>query len=290
LNDAAFAVLYNIYSIYIYLEYFKYFLISLYHTKNSYEKTSGTGGFETIEREKGGEKSFMSFFSLLKITLLNSVLNEISVFLPREKKFFEPFEDLAEKAVKAAQLLRELEGDYSKLSYISQELKILEDEADGVVHQIINELFFDHTRVTEEKGDIRDFAHNLDNVVDGVEKAVNRLTFAQTQMLPEPVIEFSGIILEASEEIRRAVSCLKNLRAEEKTLDTCCIKINELENDADEINRKWLKKLMTTSVKNFDALLDRLVLKEIVDILENTMDQCEDVANILDTFRVKGGI
>ena len=232
----------------------------------------------------------MSFSPFVKITLLNAVLSKISAFLPREKKFFDLFENLAGKAVEAAQLLEELGKDYSKLSKISQELKILEDEADGVVHQIINELFFDHTRVTEEKGDIRGFAHNLDNVVDGVEKAVNRLTFTQTRMLPEPVIEFSGIILEASEEIRRAVSFLRNLREEEKTLDTCCIKINELENDADKINRKWLKKLMTTPVKNFDTLLNRLVLKEIVEILENTMDQCEDVANILDTFRVKGGI
>jgi len=37
-------------------------------------------------------------------------------------------------------------------------------------------------------------------------------------------------------------------------------------------------------------VLTRLLLKEIVDILEDTMDNCEDVANILETFRLKGGI
>ena len=47
---------------------------------------------------------------------------------------------------------------------------------------------------------------------------------------------------------------------------------------------------MTTPTKSSDDVLERLLLKEIVAILEDTMDQCEDVANILETFRLKGGI
>jgi uncharacterized protein Yka (UPF0111/DUF47 family) len=224
-----------------------------------------------------------------KALILNSVLHKMT-FLPKERKFFDLFENLAEKTVEAAELLMELGTNYSELSQISEHLRVLEGEADSVVHQIIQELFYDHTRVTEEKGDIRYFAHNLDNVIDGIEKAVVRLTFTQRQTLPEPVSEFSPIILEASQEIRTAVHCLRDMRYEEPTLEMCCVKINELENEADKINRKWLRMLMTTPVKNPNEFLDRLLLREIVDILEDTMDQCEDVANILETFRLKGGI
>jgi len=221
--------------------------------------------------------------------VLNSVLHKMT-FLPHEKKFFDLFEDLADKAVEAAELLVGLGADYSKLSQISAQLEVLEGEADSIVHQIIQGLFYDHTRVTEEKGDIRYFAHNLDNVIDGIEKAVVRLTFTQRQTLPEPVSDFSPIILEASHEIRTAVHCLRDMKCEEPTLEMCCVKTNELENDADKINRKWLRTLMTSPVKNPDELLERMLLREIVDILEDTMDQCEDVANILETFRLKGGI
>jgi len=224
-----------------------------------------------------------------KALTLNSVLHKMT-FLPHERKFFDLFEELTEKAVEAAELLVGLGVDYSKLSQISAQLEVLEGEADSVVHQIIQGLFYDHTRVTEEKGDIRYFAHNLDNVIDGIEKAVVRLTFTQRQTLPEPVSDFSPIILEASREIRKAVHCLRDMKCEEPTLEMCCIKTNELENDADKINRKWLRTLMTPPVKNPDELLERLLLREIVDILEDTMDQCEDVANILETFRLKGGI
>ncbi len=221
--------------------------------------------------------------------LLALVLPKVSIFLPHDRKFFELFEALADKTVEAAELLVELcsAGDYSRICVISERLGILEDEADTIVHEIVHELFFDHTRVTEEKGDIRYFAHNLDNVIDGIEKAVRRLTFTHT--LPESVSEFAPVILEASREISMAVHCLRDMRCEEGSLEAHCIRINELENEADEINRRWLRRLMTTPTKTPDEVLERLLLKEIVEILEDTMDQCEDVANILETFRLKGG-
>jgi uncharacterized protein Yka (UPF0111/DUF47 family) len=229
-------------------------------------------------------------FLSLKVIVLNSVLHKMSVFLPHEKKFFNLFEELAEKAVEAAELLVGVGTKYSELPQISERLRVVEEEADSVVHQIIQGLFYDHTRVTEEKGDIRYFAHNLDNVVDGVEKAVVRLTFTQREEVPKPVVEFSPIILEAAQEIREAVHCIRDISREEENLEIHCIRINELENEADKINRKWLRTLMTTPTEDPTSLLDRLLLKEIVEILEDTMDQCEDVANILETFRLKGGI
>ena len=236
--------------------------------------------------------------------VLNSVLHRVEGFFPRERKFFDLFEDLADKAVEASQLLVDLAADsYSSaqsplntdfrntyLLQTKEKLSRLEDEADSVVHQIIQGLFFDHTRVTEEKADIRYFAHNLDNVIDGAEKAVSRLAFTKRPTIPDSVAEFSPIILEASQEIRTAVHCLRDMKCEEERLENCCIRINELENEADKINRKWLEILMTTPTKNPDEVLERMVLREIVDILEDIMDQCEDVANILETFRLKGGI
>lgn len=239
-----------------------------------------------------------------KLFVLGSVLQGMSVFLPHEKKFFDLFEELADKAVEAAELMAELGAEPRTVDHISlssdarssnlmetrERLKVVEDEGDELVHRVIEGLFHDHTRVTEEKGDIRYFTHNLDNVIDGVEKAVARLAFSHRPLTPEPVSEFAPIILETANEIKRAVCCLRDIRHSEVTLEESCIRINELENVADDINRKWLKRLMTTPTKNPNEVLERLLLKEIVDILEDTMDNCEDVANILETFRLKGGV
>jgi uncharacterized protein Yka (UPF0111/DUF47 family) len=246
-------------------------------------------GFPATRKRVEGETKVRRVFPITAI-IISSVLHKMTVFLPRENKFFNLFEELADKAVEAADLLVDLGTKYPALPQISEQLRRLEEDADSIVHQIIQGLYYDHTRVTEEKGDIRYFAHNLDNVIDGIEKAVVRLSFAQRQEAPESVTEFSPIIKEASEEIRTAVHCLRDLKCEESTLEACCIRINELENEADKVNRKWLRILMTTPVEDPNELLDRLLLKEIVEILEDTMDQCEDVANIMETFRLKGGI
>jgi uncharacterized protein Yka (UPF0111/DUF47 family) len=255
---------------------------------------------------KGKEESTAVLGStpLLKAIMVNSVLHNMSVFLPHDKKFFDLFEELADKAVETAQLLVDLGANYrssaplpldsdsrsSSLLQIREQLNVLEEEGDAIVHQIIQGLFYDHTRVTEEKGDIRYFAHNLDNVIDGVEKAVARLAFTPRPTIPEPVSEFAPIIFETTKEIKNAVCCLRDIRHSEIPLEECCIRINELENEADKLNRKWLRILMTTPTDDPNEVLTRLLLKEIVDILEDTMDNCEDVANILETFRLKGGI
>jgi uncharacterized protein Yka (UPF0111/DUF47 family) len=253
------------------------------------KKGKVSGGFSATLRRVEMETKVRRFPPITAI-IFSSVVLKMSMFLPRDKKFFDLFEELADKAVEAADLLVDLGIKYSDLPQISEQLRMLEEDADSIVHQIIQGLYYDHSRVTEEKGDIRYFAHNLDNVIDGIEKAVVRLSFAQKEEAPESVTQFSPIIKEASEEIRTAVHCLRDLKCEEKTLETCCIRINELENEADKVNRKRLRILMTTPVEDPNELLDRLLLKEIVEILEGTMDQCEDVANILETFRLKGGI
>lgn len=211
-----------------------------------------------------------------------------NMFLPREKQFFNLYEDMAEKIIEAVAFLEDLARDYSKLPKISKELDVLESKADDVVHKIIKDLFLDHTRVTEEKGDIRFFVHNMDNIIDCLEKAVNRLSLYQINTLPGAVEEFLPLLKEAAQEIKKGVKCLRNLGKNGEDLTECCIKINDLENEADKVNRKWLQKIMIEPIKNFGDIHRALAVKEIVDLLENAMDQCEDVADLLENFQLKG--
>ena len=210
------------------------------------------------------------------------------MFLPKEKKFFDLYEAMSDKIIEAVCLMEKLKENYGQLPQIARKIKKKENEADDIVHQIFNQLLYDHTRVTEEKGDIRFFAHNMDNIIDSIEKAVNRLCVYKINFLPKGVIEFIPVLKETSLEIKKGVECLKNLRKNDEELTKCCIKINELENKADQINRKWLEKVLGNPVKGAKDMRQIIALKEIIDTLEYAMDQCEDVANILETFRLKG--
>jgi len=210
------------------------------------------------------------------------------MFLPKGKNFFNLYEALAEKIVKAVELLAKLNGDYSKLHQVAKELNDLEDEADSIVHQVIQELLCDHTKVTEEKGDIRFFVHNMDNVIDSIEKAVNRLHIYRIETLPPVLKEFLPVLKETAAQIKIGVKALRNIRKNDDILAKCCVRINDLENEGDNISRRWLEKIMNNEYPDIKEFKKMLILKETTDILEYALDQCEDVANILETFRLKG--
>lgn len=62
-----------------------------------------------------------------------------------------------------------------------------------------------------------------------------------------------------------------------------CIRINELENDADKLLRKALHRLF----KEKTQPLDIVKWQEIIYRLEIATDKCEDVANVLESIVVK---
>lgn len=210
--------------------------------------------------------------------------------LPKEKKFFDLYEAMADKIIESVELLEKIEKDYSELPKIAKKLNVLEDEADEIVHSVIRNLLYDHTRVTEEKGDIKFLVYNMDNVVDCVEKTASRLLIYQIKNIPQAVIDFTVYLKQAAQEIKTGIDCLRSLSKKGDILAKCCVKINYLENEADKINRKWLQEIMTTPVQTTNEILQALSLKEIVDLLEDAMDQSEDVANILETFLLKGEV
>jgi uncharacterized protein Yka (UPF0111/DUF47 family) len=65
----------------------------------------------------------------------------------------------------------------------------------------------------------------------------------------------------------------------------CGVEINRLENEADRIHQRAVVQL-------FDSEKDPILVmkwKEILDLLEDSTDRCEDVANQLENIIVKHG-
>jgi uncharacterized protein Yka (UPF0111/DUF47 family) len=70
-----------------------------------------------------------------------------------------------------------------------------------------------------------------------------------------------------------------------KNLGQHRVEIHRLENEGDQITREALAQLFTDG-----AQVNELVKwKDIYDLLEQTMDQCEHVANVLEATSIKNG-
>lgn len=205
-------------------------------------------------------------------------------FIPKEPKFFDLFETLAQKVVEGAGLLNQLKENYNELPQTAKDLKRLEEEADVIVHQI-DDLVDQCFVAPFDQEDIKFLVHKIDNVIDNEEDAVYELSISKIEVLPPIIPEFLEINVWTADEIKNAVNCLRKIKKQRKDLSKHCIKIHELENEADYLHRTFRKKMAQSNPQSAVELLQLLKLEKILDYLEEAMDESEGVADILDTIR-----
>jgi uncharacterized protein Yka (UPF0111/DUF47 family) len=90
------------------------------------------------------------------------------------------------------------------------------------------------------------------------------------------------IVVRGCEQIRIAVMEHRNLKKPMKINDAC-VKINELENMADEIYHQLISELFQRE----ENAIELIKHKEILETLEMTTDRVEDVSDILKTIIIK---
>jgi uncharacterized protein Yka (UPF0111/DUF47 family) len=166
-------------------------------------------------------------------------------------------------------------------------LKELEIEADNIGHEVM-----DHLRknfITPLEGeDIDLLRQNLDDIMDYIERGVNRIVIYNIrQPFPREISDYIGIIVSAVGEINQGMKEIKDIKKFRDNLHKRCEKLNGLENDGDEINRQALRELMSTQNVSGDKVMEVIKLKEIYETLENAIDCCENVGNMFESILIK---
>ena len=201
--------------------------------------------------------------------------------LPRQSRFFDLFEESARNMVKAARALKELIDTWEVIDGRVAEITELEHEGDSITHQIIAQVH--RTFVTPfDREDIALLAHTMDDVTDFIHAAADAMLIYKIDQASQRAEELANIILEAAEEIERAVGGLRRHADLKKILERC-VEINRLENMADRVYRAAMAEL-------FDDAMDiTQVIKwrEIYEHMESATDRCEDVANVLEGVALK---
>jgi len=200
--------------------------------------------------------------------------------IPREVKFFEMFSEIAENVRVGAQVLSDLlhHYDYETMPASVARIAEIEHRGDEMTHTILIKL--NQTFITPfDREDIHLLASSLDDVLDFIFSASDRLvTYKITAPSPSAKV-LAGIILKQTEELGKAVAQLdKGTRVLEH-----CVEVNRLENEADKVSREAIGRL-------FDGDYDPITLiklKELLEVLEEASDKAEDVANVLETVILK---
>jgi predicted phosphate transport protein (TIGR00153 family) len=201
-------------------------------------------------------------------------------FVPQEERFFELFDQAAQNVVKGAGLLLELVGDTSRAETLRREIEEVEHEGDIITHEIADRL--NRTFVTPfDHEDIHELAGRLDDILDNIEATADRMFLYEAGTPTKEMIDLVQVLAEATQVLQKAVNGLNNMKNARRILDYC-IEIHRLENVGDEDSRIAL----ATLFKGTDAI-HALKWKEIYDHVEEALDNCEDVASIVEGIVVK---
>jgi len=198
--------------------------------------------------------------------------------LPRKSEFFVLFEQHAQNAVEAAEALAKLFGDFTDVENKVRDIHAIEHHGDKLNHEIVRHL--NETFVTPlDREDIVGLASRIDDITDVCYDVSELVQLFKVRSIRPQAVRQAKVLVTAASEV---VEMLKNLEGL-KNLEPYWIKIHTLENEGDQIWREAVAELFAGS----DEAIEIIKWKDIYSLVETAIDRCEDVANIVETIKVK---
>lgn len=198
--------------------------------------------------------------------------------LPRDRTFFDLFNEAGQNTLRAAGMLDEMMSTWPDDNGLGREILIIEQEGDRITHDIINRL--NSTFVTPiDREDIYGLATKLDDVVDYIEEAADFLALYQIEAPMAQAQALTKILVGACEQLSLGLENLPSFR----DLDQYWIEIHRLENDGDRVSRDAVASLFSNGI-------DPMVVirwKDIFAVLEKAIDATETAAHILEGIVIK---
>jgi len=190
--------------------------------------------------------------------------------------FFDLFERHAEKTVDAARLLQTMLGNPGDLADQARRIKELEHEGDVITHRAVELLH--RTFVTPiDRGDIHRLISRLDDVLDLIEATSERVWLYAIHATDRDACDLAATLVNAVSEVSRAMIGLRDLKNRDAILQVC-MEINRYENEGDTLLRRAVARLFQESK---DPMLV-IKWKDIYEFLEDAIDRCEDIANVVE--------
>lgn len=199
-------------------------------------------------------------------------------FIPRERRFYDLFKQQAAVIVRSAILLEQALTDAASLVRYQQEIKDLERQGDDITHEVVVAL--NRTFVTPfDSEDIYALASGLDDILDYIEEIADTANLYGITTIPEPARELARLLSRAVAELEQAIGKLES----GKDIEEYSAEVHRLEDGGDLISRRAIAELFGGQC----PLLEVIKLKDLYGLLEDALDRCEAIANVLEGIATK---
>src|SRR6185312_13467690 len=198
--------------------------------------------------------------------------------MPRDNRFFDLFAEMASNLGDGARLLKRTLEDFKDIESRIQQLKSIEHRGDEMTHNVLTKL--NQTFITPfDREDIHRLASSLDDVLDFMNAAAERIWMYKITDPPPAAAKLSKLVLSQCKELGEAVSHLQN----NGDVLARCVEIKRLENEADVASREAIGSLFEREKDPINLIK----IKELLEVLETASDKEEDAANVLETVVLK---
>jgi predicted phosphate transport protein (TIGR00153 family) len=201
-------------------------------------------------------------------------------FFPRDEQFFDLFNAMADEIRAAAQLLENMLATDPPDGAKADLIKDAEHRCDTLTHDTIQRLH--RTFVTPfDREDIYALATSLDNVMDAIDHTAALVRLYKIRTVRPGARTLSKTVSSSTDRLHTALESL----AARRPVQPHAVEINRLENEADRAYQEAVRELFETETDPITIMK----WKELLDVLEQITDECEDVANVIEGVVVKHG-
>lgn len=212
---------------------------------------------------------------------INSIL---SMFSPKDLKFFPMLKETSGILVQSATLLRGLfastdKDEIEKLCRLIKDEEVKGDKVTGRILKALNETFI----TPFDREDIDSLTDSMDDIIDGINRAAQKVLLYSPEKMPSCTVKLAGIIYKGVLEVQGAVEELENLKKTDVQFRQHYKEIKRLEEKADSLYEDGIIDLFKAEIKTVELIK----LKEIIQELENAVNKINHTGKVLKTIFVK---
>ena len=204
--------------------------------------------------------------------------------MPREARFFALFNRHAEFVVQGGRAMSELVRDYAdegRRAALIERINEVERAADKVTFETVS--LVHSTFITPfDRNDIHRLISGMDDILDLIQDAAESMHLFDIQTLPPEAPQMARLLETCCDKVKAAVELLDSMDNAPRAL-ALAQEIDGLESDADAIMRSGISKLF----REEQDVRQLIKHKNVYEYLENAIDKCQDVANIIEAVVVE---
>ena len=195
--------------------------------------------------------------------------------MPREGRFFDLFNELAEQLMQGARELAALMTSADDIERRAYAIESIEKRGDKIAQSAIDLLH--RTFITPiDRDDIHQLVSKMDDILDVIEDTSQSIYAYDVRTITPEAVRLAELCVACVDKVKSAVGMLSNMD-NSKAILIVCQDIDRLESEADHVMRSAMAKLF----RDEPDVKQVMKMRSVYEMLETVTDRCEDVANVI---------